>query len=264
MRNVKNDLQVSIVTPMHNSSEFIDETIRSVLSQTFQSWELIIVDDCSSDDSIDIANKYAKQDSRIKLVRLYKNGGAAHARNVAIKLAKGRYISFLDSDDRWLPSKLYVQLGFMRDNDVEFSFSAYEKIDESGKFIGNMNVPSKIDYHQLLKCCVIGCLTVTYDTKRLGKIYMPAIRKRQDFGLWLKILKKVDFAWGIKEPLAQYRVRKNSISSNKLSASSYTWRLYRDVEKLSFIKSAFYFSHYAIRGLLRTSFPRFAKLIGLG
>jgi glycosyltransferase involved in cell wall biosynthesis len=254
---------ISIVTPIYNSEQFIAETIQSVIKQSFSDWELIVVDDCSDDDSVQVVKFFAENDSRIKLIQLSENSGAAVARNVAIGAAKGRYISFLDSDDLWLPDKLDTQLKFMQDNEVAFSYSSYEKINEDGQSIGSMGVPEKVNYDQILKCCVIGCLTAMYDVDELGKVYMPLIRKRQDLGLWLRILKKVDYAYGIQQPLAQYRLRSGSISSKKSSAATYTWRLYREVENLSLFKSSYYFSHYAVRGVLRARFPVLARKLGV-
>jgi len=253
---------VSIITPLYNCAEYLDKTIESVLMQTFSSWELVMVDDCSVDNSLSIAQYYAGQDGRITVMQLEKNSGAAIARNTAIEVAQGRYIAFLDSDDRWLPNKLEEQLKFMQEKNVAFSYSAYEKLNEQGEVIGRVGVPEKVNYRDLLKVCSIGCLTAMYDTKMLGKVYMPDIRKRQDLGLWLKILKKTPYAYGVKDVLAQYQLRSDSISANKRSAAQYTWKLYREVENLSLPVASYYFSHYAINGLLRTKAPRLAKAFG--
>lgn len=255
-------MDVSIITPLHNGAEFIEETIVSVLNQTFQSWEMIIVDDCSTDESVNIVQSFVNRDSRIRLVQLDKNSGAAVARNLAIELSVGQYIAFLDSDDIWLPNKLEVQISFMQQNNYPFSFSAYEKIDESGKVFASVSIPKAVTYRDLLKVCSIGCLTAIYSTEKLGKVYMPLIRKRQDLGLWLRLLKKTKYAYGIDMKLARYRVRKDSISANKLNAASYTWRLYRDVEKLPLIKAVYYFAFYAVNGVIRTKMPRLAKVLG--
>jgi glycosyltransferase involved in cell wall biosynthesis len=253
---------VSVIMPAFNSEDFISRAIDSILRQTFEDWELIVVDDFSLDSTKKIVDEYAELDRRVKLVELKDNAGAAAARNVAIMAAKGRYISFLDSDDSWLPTKLEKQLSFMKNNDIAFSYSAYEKIDIQGSVVGKVNVPKKVCYQDLLKVCSIGCLTVMYDTEKLGKVYMPLIRKRQDVGLWLRMLRDIPYAYGLDEVLAQYQLRPNSISSNKLSAASYTWRLYRDVEKLSMPVAAYYFAHYAFNGVLRTRFPRLARALG--
>jgi len=240
---------VSIITPSYNSEKFISETIKSVLNQTYDNWEMIIVDDCSSDNSNEIIKEYSKKDGRIKLIKLEKNSGPAVARNRAIKEAKGRYIAFLDSDDLWMPNKLEKQVEFMKKNNLAFTYSSYYLIDEENHDIGLFNAPERISYRSMLKTCSVGCLTAIYDTNVLGKIYMPNIIKRQDYGLWLKILKIVGETKGIKEPLAFYRIRKNSVSSNKIKAAKYQWKIYRDVENLNLFKSFYYFIHYAYYGL---------------
>lgn len=252
---------VSIITPSYNSEKFIRKTIDSVLSQTYKNWEMIIVDDVSPDNANDIIEEYIKKDSRIKLIRLEKNSGAAIARNKAIEESKGRYIAFLDADDCWKKDKLEKQINFMLKNDYAFTYTAYEKVDENGNFLGNMGVPKKVSYSDLLKTCVIGCLTAIYDTQKLGKIYMPTNTKREDFATWLSILKKNDFAYGIKEDLAQYRVYETQSSSKKAKMAKENWKLYREIEKLNIFKASYYFSQYAVRGVLRTKFPKIARLI---
>lgn len=243
---------ISIITPSYNSEKFISETIDSVLAQTYQNWEMIIVDDVSTDNSIGVISKYLVLDNRIKLIQLNKNSGAAVARNTAIKIAKGRYIAFLDSDDLWTHEKLEKHILFMQLNNYPFTFSSYEKISEDGvNNLGIVSTPKKVNYQELLKTNVIGCLTAIYDTKYFGKVLMPLIRKRQDFGLWLKLLKRTDYAYSINEPLAIYRVRTGSISSNKLNTISSIWGLYRDIEQLSILSASYYFLNYAFNGIYR-------------
>ena len=243
---------ISIITPIYNSENFISKTIESVLEQTYKNWEMIIVDDVSSDGSCSIIEKYIKKDNRIRLMQLSENSGPAIARNCAIKGAKGRYIAFLDSDDLWHPDKLSKQIAFMQEQDIALSYTSYYRIKEtSGEIIYQFYVPEKVDYSELLKQNIIGCLTAIYDTKKIGKVYMPNIDKRQDFGLWLNILKKVPYAYGMIEPLADYRVRTSSVSSNKILASKYNWKLYREVEKLPLHKAIYYFGWYTYRSILR-------------
>jgi len=254
---------ISIITPSHNCSAFISETIRSVVSQTFTNWEMIIVDDFSSDKSVNVIQSFVDQDSRIRLIRLPENSGAAVARNTAIEAAKGRYIAFLDSDDLWLPNKLEAQIALMQAHAYPFVFSAYDKIDEQGKIFGHIGIPEKVAYSDLLKTCSIGCLTVIYDAAYFGKVYMPTNTKREDFAMWLKLLKMTDYAFGINKTLAQYRVYDNQNSANKIQMAAEGWRVYREVECLSILKATYYFSHYAVRGILRTKMPKLARILGV-
>lgn len=259
---MKSEPLVSIVMPLYNSERYVEDSINSVFSQTVTDWELILVDDASTDSTYKKVEPFLTDD-RIIYCCLATNSGSAVARNTAIEKAKGRYIAFLDSDDMWVPSKIETQLGFMNENKYPFSFSAYNKVDEHGKITGNVGIPRQVDYYDLLKMCSIGCLTAIYDTEYFGKVYMPLIRKRQDLGLWLKLLKQTDYAYGLNKVLANYRVHSNSISANKLNAASYTWRLYRHYEKLSLPSSVYFFSHYAIRGLIRTKTPSLARFLGI-
>lgn len=254
---------VSIITPSYNSALLIVPTIKSVISQSIGDWEMIIVDDCSCDNSVEVIRSFADQDPRIKLIQLAENSGAAVARNTAIEAASGRYIAFLDSDDAWLPNKLEKQIAFMQENNYPFTYAAYDKVNESDEVFGHVGVPSKVAYSDLLKSCSIGCLTAIYNTEYFGKVYMPLIRKRQDLGLWLKLLKKTKYAYGLNETLGLYKVRSDSISANKKSAALFTWRLYRDVEQINLLKSIYYFSNYAVRGLLRTKYPGLARALGI-
>jgi len=237
---------VSIVTPSYNSAKYISQTIESVLNQTYQNWEMIIVDDLSSDNSIDIISKYLGD--RIKLIQLEKNSGSAVARNRAIEEAKGRYIAFLDADDIWLPNKLEKQIEFLDRYKLAFTYSSYYLIDEDGNDLGIFKTEESITYRSILKTNPIGCLTAIYDTEKLGKVFMPNIRKRQDYGTWLKILKKIETSQGILEPLAKYRILKNSLSSNKFKTAQYQWKIYREVEKLNIFQSIYYFLNYAYYG----------------
>lgn len=244
-------MSVAIIMPSYDSEKFIAESIESVLAQTYSNWELIIVDDCSPDDSNKIITKYVDNDYRIKLIKLQKNSGPAVARNMAIEAASGRYIAFLDSDDVWLPNKLEIQINFMRENDLAFTYSSYGLIGEDNERLGVFITKDKISYFDMLKTCSVGCLTAIYDTEKIGKQYMPLILKRQDYGLWLKILRLIGETRGILEPLATYRIRKNSVSSNKVKAAKYQWKIYREIEKLSFLKSLYYFAFYAYNGITK-------------
>lgn len=238
---------VSIITPSYKSEKFIKKTIESVILQTYQNWEMLIVDDCSPDNSNKIIENYVSKDCRIKIIKLNNSSGPAIARNKAIENAKGRFIAFLDADDVWLPQKLEKQIKFMIEKQIEFSFTEYIKIDENNKEIsGVISRPEKVNYKKMLKSNFIPCLTAIYDTKKLGKVYMPLILKRQDYGLWLKILKKIEYAYALNEPLALYRIHSNSVSSNKFIAAYYVWKLFREEEKLNLFKASYYFINYMV------------------
>jgi glycosyltransferase involved in cell wall biosynthesis len=234
---------VSIITPSYNSSRFIAQTIESVLSQTYDNWEMIIVDDVSPDNSNEIIEKYVQRDSRIKLLKLEKNSGPAVARNRAIEEAIGRYIAFLDADDLWMSDKLQKQIDFMKTHNYELTYTAYETMSEDGVNLHfTITPPKKLNYQELLKANKIGCLSAIYDSKRIGKVYMPLIKKRQDYGLWLRVLKKVDYAYGMDEVLGRYRIMSNSVSSNKLDLLKYNYRLFKEHENFSTLKSLYYLS----------------------
>lgn len=246
---MKQDL-ISIVTPVYNSEKFISETIESVINQTYKNWEMIIVDDCSKDSSEKIIRNYIENDKRINYIKLKKNSGAAVARNTAIEKSKGKYVAFLDSDDLWESNKLEEQLEFMQQRNIAFSFTGYELIDQNGKSLNNIvQVPKEINYNELLKNTVIGCLTVMIDKEKVGEFKMPLVRAGQDTATWLLILRKGYIAYGLNEPLSRYRKVEGSISSNKLKALKRTWYTYRKLEKLSLPKSIYVFSCYTLNAI---------------
>ena len=257
------NIVISIITPSYNSAQYIGRTIDSILQQTYKNWELLIIDDCSTDNSREVIQSYVNQDARINLICLEQNSGAAVARNTGIENATGRFIAFLDSDDTWHPKKLEQQVNFMLNHNYALTYTKYHQVNENGEKIGELHFPLKTSYRELLKTCVIGCLTVMYDTHKLGKVYFPLIRKRQDYALWLKILKQVDYAYCVPEDLASYTVRSDSISANKWKAAQYNWKLYRDIEQLNILSSAYYFLNYAIRGIIRSKFKKISKFTGI-
>ncbi len=232
---------VSIITPTYNCGKFIARTIESVQKQTYTDWEMIIVDDCSKDDTKAVVEEYMANDSRIKYHILENNSGAAVARTRAMEIAQGKYMAFLDSDDIWKSDKLEKQLAYMKENDVNFCCTAYEQIDEEDNKLGRViKTVKKTDYNRLLLDCPVGNSTVMYNVEKMGKFAVPNIRKRNDDALWLQMLKKEKYIWGMNEVLMEYRVRQNSISSNKLSLIKYHWQLYREIEHLSILRSAFH------------------------
>lgn len=214
---------------------------------------MIIVDDCSTDNTVEIFKSEVEGDQRIRLIQLQTNCGAAVARNIAIQSAKGRYLAFLDSDDLWYSEKLEKQVTFMQEKDVAFSFTGYEIINEDGIGTGKIiQVPKEIDYKGLLRNTIIGCLTVMLDVDKLGVVQMPNIRTRQDTALWLSILKRGHKAYSIQEPLAKYRKVRGSISSNKLKMARQTWRMYRDLENLNVLHASWCFVNYAWNALKKS------------
>ena len=217
---------VSIITPSYNCARFIGETIESILSQTYMNWELLITDDCSSDNTREVVEGYCAADPRIKLLRLEKNSGAGVARNKSIEAAKGRFIAFCDSDDRWSPDKLERQLEFMTRQRCSLSYTSYYVCDESGAIIGYVDCLKRLTRKTILRDNGIGCLTAIYDADSIGKHYMPAMRKRQDWCLWIDIIKNIGEAQGLQEPLALYRNRLNSISSNKVEMLKFNYEVY--------------------------------------
>lgn len=231
---------VSIITPVYNSEKYLADTIASVQAQGYAHWEHILVDDCSTDNSKALIQSFQKKDPRIKYHRLTENGGAGVARNRAIELAQGQYIAFLDSDDQWYPEKLERQLQFMQRHGYHFTFTDYDMVDEAGQRLAKrIRCKPKVTYQSALYKNPIGCLTVIYSVDFFGKQFMPSIRKRQDYALWLHLLKKTD-GYGLNECLASYRTGNASISANKFDLLTYEWKIYREVEGLSWFQSAFY------------------------
>ena len=245
------NIETTVITPIYNAEDFLEETLTSISEQSYQNWEALLINDCSTDRSLAIAQRFADKDSRFKIINRIESGGAAKARNDGINQAKGRFIAFLDSDDVWLPNKLEAQIGFMKSNDIAFSFSSYRFLTEEGQITTEVKAPKKITYSKLLKGNVIACLTAVYDTQKLGKVLMPDILKRQDFGLWLKITKMGVTGHGLQVPLAHYRLRKGSISSAKFNTMLYTWDLYRSVEKLSLFQSFYYISSHLLGAIFK-------------
>lgn len=242
--------EVSIITPCYNSEQFIADTIESVLEQTFQNWEMIIVDDKSSDNSVSIVKEYSKKDKRIKLICLENNSGSPTIpRNKGISIAKGRFIAFLDSDDLWSPTKLEEQIHLFQENNVAIVFSNYEKIDEEGmKKNRIIKAPAFVKYKDLLKGNSIACSTAIYDSKKVGKIYFVN-QRHEDYILWLSILKKGYIGKNSNTITTFYRVRKSSISANKIKVIKWTWNIYRKTENLSLTSSIFYMFTYLYKSL---------------
>ncbi|WP_306317096.1 MULTISPECIES: glycosyltransferase family 2 protein [unclassified Streptomyces] len=237
---------VSVVMPVYNSADTLGAAVRSVLTQTHGDVELLVTDDQSSDGSMDLLQEFARQDERVRPEAAPERGGAGRARNLSMERAKGDYIAFLDSDDMWLPRKLERQLAFAAEGTAPLTFTSYFKMDadhagESTDFVPNgrvIHATPHVDYRQMLVRDHIGALTAMYDRNVLGTRLMPSMRKRQDYALWLSIMRDGHDARGLDEPLAVYRAgQAGSLSSNKMSLVQYNWELYRQHEHLSVARS---------------------------
>ncbi|OUD10469.1 hypothetical protein BVC71_02940 [Marivivens niveibacter] len=240
---------VSIVTPAYNAENVISQCYASIAAQTLTKWEWIVVDDGSIDRTKALVDAIMQSDPRVQFVSLDRNQGAAVARNRALEAVIGRYVAFLDADDYWYPEKLERQVNFMIRSGEVFTYSSYGVEDTSGIRVATYIPPTRTTYDELLKTNVIGCLTAMYDRAYFGHVQMPLLRKRQDYGLWLELLRNVDHAAAIPEVLAVYRKQKKSVSSNKLTAIPYTWAVYRKVAHLNICDSTFYLAHQLVSGL---------------
>ncbi len=236
--------------PAYHSEGTIAESIASVQAQTIPDWELVIVDDASTDRTREVAESLAVGDYRIRVVPQDANYGVARARNAGLKVARGRYIAFLDSDDLWLPEKLECQLRFMKDSGCAFSYTAYRRFWHDNGISDLVKVPPRINYSDLLKGNAIPCLTVMIDRQQIPNFEMPSI-PHEDYACWLQILRCGTEAQGLLKDLARYRVSNSSLSGRKQRSAAWTWRIYRDLEKLSFPHAVWCFAHYSARGVYK-------------
>lgn len=230
---------VSIITPVYNCEKFLNECIDSVINQSFEDWELILLDDSSVDNSKSIIKKYSASDSRIKFFFFTENVGSGVARNKGIEMAERRFIAFLDSDDYWHPDKLSKQIHFMLSNDIAFSYTRYFQLNKTDRPSKIMLSPKSVNYTQLVLNNYIKTLTAVYDSKKIGKIFMPNYRKRQDWGLWFNILEKTEKAYCITEPLAYYRSSNKSLSKKKVLLIKENFNFFRTFFKKNVFKSSF-------------------------
>ena len=245
---------VSVIIPCYNASAYIGEAIESVLCQTYQDWELLIIDDCSTDESMTIIQQYSEKDSRIHYIKTEGTSGSpALPRNIGIQKARGEYIAFLDSDDVWLPMKLEEQINvFEKNSEISIVFSNYEKMNENGvrnkRFVF---APEYTSYSRLLYGNVIGCSTAMYDVKKVGKVYFPNIN-HEDYVYWLSILKKGNIARNTNSVNTLYRVRKRSVSSNKWRVMQWQWNIYVNIEKIGYWEAAYFFCNYALKAFVKS------------
>ena len=232
---------VSIITPTWNCAAFICETIRSIQAQTYQNWELIISDDCSTDNTKKVIEPYLQEDKRIKYICNEKNSGAAITRNNALNRATGKWIAFLDSDDLWLPHKLERQLEFMVKNDYAFSYHEYTEMTEEGKDMGvYVSGIQKVNAFNMFACCWPGCLAVMYDAEKIGLIQINDIKKNNDTAMWLKVVRKAP-CYLLKENLARYRRRANSITPKPLWKRIWAhYPLFRVAEEMNPVAATFW------------------------
>ena len=233
---------VSIIMPTYNCARFIGQAIYSVFAQTHSEWELLVVDDHSTDNTRQVLWPYLQKYPHIHHIVLPKHSGPAAARTEGLRQAKGDYIAFLDSDDAWYPHKLAKQIAFMQRTGAAFSCTGYDQMDEGGMRNGKALIPpAETDYTKMLRlACPVGNLTVMYDRRVLGDQTVPDIKKRNDFALWLQLLRQTPLCYGMPDILATYRIRKQSLSHNKLSLIGYQWQLYHRIEKLNIFKSVWY------------------------
>ena len=234
---------VSVIIPCYNAGSYLRACVESVLRQTYRHIEVLIIDDCSTqEETHKVLDELEQTDNRIKIFYLDKNSGPAVARNEGIIRAQGRYIAFCDSDDMWHPTKLERQIAYMQEKQCALCSTSYYIVDESNSIIGIVRSPSKITYQMYKRDNKIGCLTAIYDTKLLGKkYYMPLLRKRQDWGLFMKILRDIKFCYPVTQPLAYYRRRQNSISSDKTSLIKYNVNIYKQILGYPTLKAYLYF-----------------------
>lgn len=239
---------VSVVTPVWNAQATLAATVASVAAQSLPDWEMWLVDDGSTDGSLTLAKTLAARDPRLRVLSLGANRGAGVARNAGLRAARSSRVAFLDADDLWLPEKLARQVAFMEAQDHGFVFSSYRRVGPDGRPRGTVAALPCVDRARALRGNPIGCLTVMLDRDRLGPVEMPEIRRRQDYALWLDLLRETP-AFGMAEVLAEYRIRPDGLSSDKRVAAATTWEVLRRAEGVSRTQAAYYFAHYAARAL---------------
>jgi len=236
---------VSVIMPAYNAAQTLRASVRSVRVQTYRSLELIVIDDGSHDETIRIVQELARDDNRLRLIRQPFNQGVAAARNAGIDAARGEYIAFLDSDDSWHPRKLELQISHMRHHDVQVSYTPYDRVDTSGRILSHVRPPQTLSHAELLRSNHIGNLTGIYH-RSLGEARFTRVG-HEDYVFWLDMVRRAGSASCVPytEALAWYLVRSDSLSSHKLRAACWQWRIYRDIEKLNWINATQYMCHYA-------------------
>lgn len=241
---------VSIIMPSYNAARYIEESIRSIRAQSTSKWELIIVDDCSTDGTRDIVSNFQRLDTRIRLFCHSVNRGPADARNLGLDKARGDYVAFIDSDDVWSRDKIMKQVDLMERCGADISYTGYRRRDDDKLSDREVLVPERVTYNSMLRRNQIACSSAMIRRSTCGQVRMPRVRRRQDHGYWLALLRDgTRVAVAVREPLVRYRVHRESLSSNKLTAAMYTWRLLRNVEKFGFARSLWLFGGYAFEAI---------------
>ena len=242
---------VSVVMPAYNAAATLEASMRSVLEQSHAELELLVIDDCSSDDSLAIAQRIAAQDGRVQVIQLVANTGVAAARNAGIQAAGGDWVAFLDSDDRWHPEKLRAQLGHMQRTGAWVSYCAYQRVDEAGRVLSTVVPPARVDHAAMLKSNRIGNLTGIYH-RSMGDARFQRVG-HEDYVFWLQMVRRAGQAVRVDYPvpLAWYLVRPASLSADKGRAARWQWHIYREIEQLGRVRAFWYFLHYAVNALLK-------------
>lgn len=239
---------VSIITPCYNSEKYIKDTFLSIKAQTYSNWEWIIVDDCSTDDSVNLIKSF--NDSRIKLFVQLENQGAAHARNLALNNVKGRFITFIDSDDLWLPNFLEKTINYLISSKEDLVYTSYKRVDENlNPILNDFIAIDKVDKNRILYNCPIPMLTSVYDRSKIGIVEFPDVELREDHAMWILLLRKIKYARAINDSLAVYRMRSNSVSRNKLDIAIKQYKVYKDFLNMNIIKSLYYTFFWGLNGL---------------
>ncbi|MFD2942303.1 glycosyltransferase family 2 protein [Flavobacterium notoginsengisoli] len=251
---------VSIIVPTYNTEKFIRSTIESVQNQTYVNWEMILADDASTDNTVSIIEEFAQKDNRIKLFKLPENRGNGFARNSALEKATGKYIAYLDADDLWFPEKLEKQIQFLKTNNLHFTFSFYDSIDEEGNNLNRrVESPNPLTYKELFFCNYVGNLTAIYDADYFGKIILETTQKRQDWRIWLTILKQIKIAKPVPESLAFYRIRKDSVSSSKFKLIKHNFGVYREFHGYNLVFSVLLMMRFLFTQLIIK--PKYIKKV---
>jgi glycosyltransferase involved in cell wall biosynthesis len=253
---------VSVIIPVYNAARTLVDTVASVQMQTRTDWEILLVNDGSTDRSAEIIEQFVESDPRVRSFATEGQIGAGLARNIGIANARGRYVAFLDADDQWHPRKLEIQIEIMIKAKAPFSCTAYQRRDVRNGRISIIGVPERATRHSLLKTNTVACSTAIYDQEVFGLRAMPPLRRRQDFAFWLELLSETPFVLGVPLVLMTYRQAPDTLSANKARSARDTWRMYRYALEMRVPVAGWYWCNYAVRGLARQHMPALARGLG--